>query len=198
MLAIAYVFIPILMKARTLSTEYDIVRVRWNQLEEFYAFCTQLFGEDIADFHRVREWYSKNPNVLYAIYSLRHFGFVTKSKLVGCFSVFPVTKDAKELLERNELKGTELRATQITRPECGAAALYIGAIGASGFRAKQETLAALLGYVHSRTNKRTHVVFTRPITKDGMRLAKKHGFEPVLKSASEEADMIFFRDFGDH
>lgn len=189
--ALVYILLPIWGRAASASTQYDVVRVHSNQLDEFYALCKEVLGDEIATYDQMVRWYRKNPNVLYAVYALRHLGFVTKSKMVGFFSVFPVTKEAKELLQRNRLKGTELSASQITKLE-NAAAFYVGAIGASGFRAKQQTLAALLGYLLPLVSKKANVVFTHPVTKDGLRLARQRGFEPVLKSSSQSDDVIFF------
>jgi hypothetical protein len=41
-------------------------------------------------------------------------------------------------------------------------------------------------------NKRT---FTRPVTKPGLRLARRHGFRPVKDGEEDKLDITYFRNF---
>ena len=190
-----YVLFPVWIRVTSLTTQFDVVRVGWNQIDDFYSLCKELLGEDIAEIERVRQWHRKNPDTLYTIHARKHWGLIHTNKMVGLFTVFPVTSEAKQLLQRNRLKGTEFNANHITTLD-RAAAIYIGAIGARGFRARQQTLMALLGYVNSLADRNIDLVFTHPITRDGARLAKQRGFEPVSKSVPEPSDMIYFRHLG--
>lgn len=184
--------------AVVIRSEYTIAMISADQLQGYHGFCRSVIGDGVASLDRVRDWYAKNPETLWAVRREQRRGLKQKSEMVGFFSVFPVTQEAKELLAKNLHKGTELVSNHIVSQGHRAAAIYIGAVGAKGFRAKERTLGALMGYLISRTRK-TPLIFTRPVTKDGLRLTRQQGFEPVLKAAalsqSDEEDMIFVRNF---
>lgn len=184
-----------------IQPQYDCLNVGSGQLEEIYLFCNQVLGEGIASIERVRQWYGKNHDIFYLIYERKRRSFKQTNTLVGFFAVFPVTQQAKRLLSKNQLKGTEFTADHIVARGHQPAAIYIGAVAARGFKAKERTLMALMGYVISLAVRKKILVYTRPISKDGLRLAKQYGFEPVVQKApsdktkSDEAQMIFVRDF---
>lgn len=182
--------------ARAVETSYVIGTVRTDQLEAYHGLCRSILGEGVASLEKLRQWHGKNPDTVWAVYRQRSRGLRHKIEMVGFFSVFPVTKQASELLFKNQLKGTELGPQHIVSRGRTPAATYIGAVGAKGFRAKERTLGALMGYVTSPARK-TLLLFTRPVTKDGLRLAWQQGFEPVQKlspaSSDEEGETIFVR-----
>jgi hypothetical protein len=182
--------------SRYVWTDYSVGSVWPDQLDDFHAFCGSILGDDVASLDRLRLWHQKNPATVSAIYQDHRRGLKHKRRMVGFFSVFPVTKEAKELLSLNQLKGTELIPQQIVSRGHRAAALYIGGVGAKGFRARERTLGALMGHV-AILGQKTPLVFTRPVTKDGLRIARQQGFEPVMKGADPsvaDGAMVFVRD----
>ena len=116
-----------------------------------------------------------------------------RRKPVGFFSVFPVTKEASEALGRNQLKGTELGPQYIVSEGKKPSALYIGGIGAKGLRAKQQTFGALLGHL-STLERKTPLIFTRPITEIGRTRALEYGFRPVVAGSDELGEMVYCRN----
>lgn len=180
---------------RGTQLQYVCSKVEDNQLEEVHTFCREILGDDIGTMERLREWHNKNPDILHVIYAQRQRRFKQIKTIVGFFSVFPVTTEAKQLLSRNALKGTEFNANHITARGRRPAAIYIGAVAGNGFKGREQTLMALMGFVTSLTERKTSLVFTRPISDDGLRLAKQYGFTPAIKASSKQEEGIFVRDF---
>ncbi len=175
--------------------QYICTKVGKSQLEALHAFCDEILG-GVASIELVREWYDKNPNMLYWVSTHKSQAYQQMTTVVGVFSVFPVTQEAAQLLSENKLRGTDLTAKYIAAPGRQPAAIYIGAVAARGPRARQQTLMMLMGYVTALTAKKTPIVYTCPVTDDGLRVAKQYGFEPVVKGPlADERKVIFVRDF---
>lgn len=100
--------------------------------------------------------------------------------LVGCFCILPLKQGAVGELESGELTGLRLKPENLTRKKGTARGFYLGVVVATDIRTKgyavwkiQEELSRLCKK-HGTTK-----VFGRPITQDGLRLLKKHGFKRV-------------------
>lgn len=188
-------------RARDLTTEfgvapYYIERVGESEVDDFHAFCESVLGEGVASKERMHQWQQKNPGTLYLVFSEDRKHLKRARKPVGFFSIFPVTKEASEALALNQLKGTELGPQYIVSEGRKPSAIYIGGVGARGYRAKQQTLGALVGQV-AILERKTPLIFTRPITEMGRTRALEYGFRPVLgNSAGDEelGDMIYWRN----
>jgi hypothetical protein len=129
-------------------------RVERNQLNNFHSFCLKILGNRIATIERMDEWLQKNPNVLYLVYARKNLEFKQINQIVGFFSIFPVTQEAKQLLSRNLLKGSEFTKEHIAAKGQNPAAFYIGAMGGEGFRGKQQTILMVMGYITSLIGKK--------------------------------------------
>lgn len=99
---------------------------------------------------------------------------------VGFFSIIRLTEAAVGLFNRNNLDGFRMDRTHIAGPRKKAAALYIGGLGASGFRARGWLVQHVRARIDEFFEDGGSVVFTRPVTEDGMRTAKGLGFVPVV------------------
>ena len=171
---------------------YEIARVNGEEIDDFHAFCESILGEGVASKERMRLWQGKNPNILYLVFSENRRVLRRKRKPVGFFSVFPVNKEAAELLWRNQLKGTEMGPQHIVSEGRRPTAIYIGGVGAKGFRPKQHTLGALVSQV-ALLEEKTHLIFTRPINGVGRQRARAYGFRPVTGEEVTEEDVIYYR-----
>jgi hypothetical protein len=177
------------------TVQYVCTKVGQKQLEALHAFCEGILGA-VANIQLVREWHDKNPNVLYWVNAQMSQPYQQQSSIVGVFSVFPITDEAAQLFSQNKLRGSALTANYVVAPGEDPAAIYIGAVAARGPRAKQQTLIALMGYVTALTAKKASIVYTCPVTNDGLRVAKQYGFHCVLQDApADERQAVFVRDF---
>jgi hypothetical protein len=104
-----------------------------------------------------------------------------KSRRVGFFSLLPLTAQAVALFERNSLDGLRLDRTHICGPRAKPAGLYIGGMGAAGFRARGWLVQHLRARIDHFFEDGGTVVFARPVTDDGLRIAQGIGFFPVVQ-----------------
>jgi hypothetical protein len=185
-------------RARDLTTDlglapYYVARVEESEIDDFHSFCESILGDGVANKERMHQWQQKNPSVLYVVLSEDRKRLKRPRKIVGFFSIFPVTREACEALARNQLKGTELGPQYIVSEGRKPSAIYIGGIGAKGFRAKQQTFGALVGQV-AILERKTPLIFTRPTTETGRTRALEYGFHPVFAGNESLGDMIYCRN----
>ena len=179
---------------RISSVVYGIAAVEPAALRNVYAFILTIL-DDVASFEVFRSWYEKNPDIIQAVIKISSSGFGTRQELAGFFSVFPMTDEARALLESNELLGAAFTAAHICEPSQIPAAYYIGAVGGVGRRGRHATLLQLMGYVTALQRRHTKLVFTRPMTEDGLRLARDYRFSPVRRDVDDPKNTIYVRDF---
>lgn len=184
-------------RARDLTSDlglapYYVARVEESEIDDFHEFCRSILGDGVATKERMHQWQKKNPGTLYVVLSEDRKHLRRRRKVVGFFSIFPVTREACEALARNELKGTELGSQYIVSEGRRPSAIYIGGVGAKGFRAKQQTFGALVGQV-ALLEQKTPRIFTRPITDVGRTRAREYGFRPVIEGGDTVEDMVYCR-----
>lgn len=196
-IALIFFLIPRIVPRLKRTQHIVCAKAKWNQLEDVHTFCEQILGEEVATLERLQNWYSKNSEVIHIIYLQNNFQFRQVKKIIGVFSVFPLTQAATKLFSQNQLKGSEILEQHITKRTENATAIYIGAVVGKGFRGRQQTLLALIGYITSLVEKKISIIFTRPITPDGRRLAKQYEFVSVIQSYSKETDTIYFLSLSD-
>ena len=113
--------------------------------------------------------------------------------VLAFFSAIRLTASAAELFSRNALDGFRLDRTHIAGPKRKAEALYIGGLGAKGTRAKGWLVQHLRARIAQFFEEGGVVVFARPVTEDGLRIAKGMGFVPAV-SGSETLGNVYRLD----
>lgn len=176
------------------SVSYGIGAVEPVMLRKVYDFILTVL-DDVASFEVFRSWYEKNPEIIQAVVKIKANRLGTHQEIAGFFSIFPVTEEAKKLLERNELLGAAFAARHICDPREVPAAYYIGAIGGVGLRGRRATLFHLIGYMAALLKRHSKLVFTRPMTDDGLRVARDYRFRPVRSDAVDPKNTVYVRDF---
>lgn len=179
---------------RIRSVIYGIAKVEPAALRNVHDFILTVL-DDVASFEVFRSWYEKNPDVIQAVVKVTTSGFGARQELVGFFSVIPITEEAQALLESNELMCAAFTADHICDRTERPAAYYIGALGGVGRRGRHATLLQLMGYVTALLRRHSKLVFTRPMTEVGFRLAKDYRFSPVRKDVDDPKNTIYVRDF---
>ena len=99
-------------------------------------------------------------------------------RLVGVLIAAPLTTLGVRQLAARKIRRVE--DAQLQRHVCTTwrkpAGIYIGGVAGSDASAK---IAAILATITLIEQSAPCVVFTRPVTKDGMRIIRRHGFTPV-------------------
>jgi len=147
-----------------------------NELKEIHEMGEDLFEGGVSSIKKMKEWHNVNPQIFHVIRNMKKG---RKSKIEGYFCVIPLKKEASDLLRKGEITGKDFTTNHIASPIKAPNAVYVGAVAAVGFKSRGASLHKLLQYIQNLRNKGTSDVFTRPVTRDGMRLCKKFGFECI-------------------
>lgn len=148
------------------------------ELNELHQFCMTIIPGGWASLDTWRERYDKNPRIFHLVKAIRKKGFESSEKIVGSFALTPITKATCELLETEQLTGVGFNATHIAAPDERPAALYLSGIVALE-TAKGYTELLLSWKLQQEAEEGNRLIYTKPLTDDGMRLVKKYEFSPV-------------------
>ena len=166
-------------------------------LRSLLGFAKKFLGQ-VPTLKQVKELHNINPNAIWVVERVKENASsrITSTKTLGFFTILPLTEKAVRLVDDERLDALHFTAEHIATPKHKQAAFYIGSIAAKGFRAKAEILGYVRGRVEEESKDGSGIVFTRPISKDGLRLAKKYGFQPVGDNVgANELGRIYKRVF---
>lgn len=173
---------------------YEVEVAKRGDLEELHDFCERYVGAHFATLESWRKRHDKNPGTFFMLKEVRRKRFETKITLVGAFTIIPVNDTARRLLERDELSAVTFSSTHIAAPSERAAALYISGVIGSNFRSKGAVISFLKDRLKSEQERGNQLVYTRPMTADGLRLAKAYGFSPVNPAIMNDAERIYKKE----
>jgi hypothetical protein len=176
------------------NSKYRASLARREGLRKLHVFCSELVPNGFATLELWLARYDKNPNIFYMVEVFHERESHQSGKLVGAFTVTPVNKDARDLLEQGKLKGVNFTIDHITAPGESPAAIYISGIVAFGFTAKGVTLGFLNEVLEREAEKGNCLFYTRPMSKAGLRLVELNGFSLVDPSASHQLDRIYRKE----
>lgn len=161
------------------SENFEAHVAKSNQLDLVRTLATELFGPEVSSINRMKSWKKKHPRAVIAVCRRAESKAKRSQELVGYFCLVPLTESAEASLLSGDLKGSDIHDLHLAQDT--ARALYLGAIGAKGgIRAKAFTLGALNAELAKQGEARkAEIVYTRPVSDDGLRLAKRYGFTPV-------------------
>lgn len=167
---------------------YEPNRVKRGELSEVREL-SRKFIPDVPDLEQLQLIFEASRKCIWFVESTRRSAGGKKIERVGFFSIIRLTEEAVRLFSKNALDGFRLNRTHIAGPRSKAPALYIGGLGAKGFRAK----GWLVQHVRTRLDEFFEdggkIVFTRPVTDDGMKAAIRLGFVPVISNRSALGDI---------
>ena len=156
------------------------------ELELLLPLYDELVGGERPSINQLKAVHRANENCFIFMERVRVRGVAKSAKVIGFCTVVPVNAEASELLEKNELNGLKFNKDHICSPSKKPKSVYVGSIGAKGAGAKGGVLNYVLGKLDDCADHGIKRVFTRPVTRDGLRIARKYGFEPVDPSVSPD------------
>lgn len=168
------------------NTKYIDHIVERGELDALHQFCTMLIPNGWARLDQWRERYNKNPKIFHMVKAVTKKGFDCTEKLVGSFALTPITEETCELLEKCQLTGIGFTSHHITAPHEKPAALYLTGIVAVGI-ARGFTEMLVSWKLQQEAEEGNRLIYTRPLTDDGIRLVKKYEFSPVDPTITYEA-----------
>lgn len=166
-------------------------QVKRNDLNSAYSFCKKIFSGDFSSFNTSKRWFKKNKDMFWIVEQSIQRGPATVNEVRGFFSIIPLTYLGKEMLLEGDIDGSNFTKEHICATNESPAALYVGAVGAKGLRAKGVALGAITSEISNNLRNHNIEVYTTPRTKDGLRIAKKFGFEAVDGSGTKDLNKLY-------
>lgn len=111
--------------------------------------------------------------------------------MVGYYCIIPLNEKGTDLVEAEKLDGTSIAPEHMIPHRKGRirktpSSIYIGGVVAKNrIRIRQFVLGSLIAHLNQEFDNGVSIVFSRPVTDDGMRLIKKYDFKPVNKFVSQ-------------
>lgn len=142
-----------------------------------------LPDETVSDLDVTKQHYNHCRESIHVVEEL------SSGRIVGYFSVLPLTRKGEELLNNRTFKSENGLGdlTNFCKKFGRGRPIYIGGIGSHPEK-KRQYGAAVIHWLKLFVDKKgVQVAYARPATKDGVRLAKKNGFRPVNKDDKQAA-----------
>lgn len=153
--------------------------IKRSEIQHLIPFYDRVVGGDRPSLNELKEIFAANSQVFRVCEKVISRGHQRKSQFVGLCTIVPMARESEDLLASEQLHGLRMNKSHIARPKQASRVLYIGSIGADGVQAKAAVMSYVLGIIDDAANHGVKRVYTRPVTIDGLRVAKKYGFEPV-------------------
>ena len=148
-------------------------------LAAIHAMAADYFGPEISPLDLMLAWQRKNHSAFRVLIEKRQSTFAASRKIVGYYCVLPVRKSAYDRLISGKMTGSSIAADDIAPPRHTPYAVYLGGLAATGFRARGGLLLAIRMDIDAAWSGRAKRFLTRPVTAQGLRLVRHHGFTPV-------------------
>lgn len=169
-----------------------------DEIQEVLPFYDRVIGSgQRPSINALKAMFSANKSIFrfYKRKSMRGEKKIVEVK--GFCTVIPMNKAAEELLRKGELNGLKMDGTHIARVKDKCNVFYIGSIGGEGAYAKAAVLTYVLGVVDEFAQRGCTRVYTRPITKDGLRVAKAYGFVGGNGDGAPELGELCYKEIGE-
>jgi len=188
------ILMPILTKP-FLNVRYELELAGESDLKAVHVLAKDEIGDSVITLKSLREWHHANPTVLWVVRRYARSLIFPSSKIVGFFSVVPITKDAAEKLFKNREGAFHVTIESIVPAGTPPAAWYVSALAAKGDFIRGRTVQQLLAYANAKASEAT-LFLAAPTTEDGLRVAQNNGFVPT-DSTTPPLETIFYRKFGE-
>jgi len=140
------------------------------------------FGEPVSDLGLMQKWWHVNHAVFAVIHRVTIAPGVRKDRTAGYFCVIPLKGDVVKRLRNGLITGAQIPAEFVTVPHEKPEAFYIGGVAGIDFSARGSAVEHLLRHLRTLDPSRPITVLTRPVTRDGLRIAKAFSMVPVRGS----------------
>lgn len=182
---------------------YESKIAKWRDLKPIHEYGKRRLGTDVSNLKKAETWFRTNNQIFWLVIDNSIKGS-HEEQMIGYYAVFPLNQQATELLEAEKVDGTSFETEHIIPYRRGRIrktphSLYVGGIVAeSKMRVRQFILGSLIAHLNHEKENGVKVLFTRPVTADGLRLVKKYGFRPVNKFVTGyQMNHIYKYDFTD-
>jgi len=178
----------------TLMPAYECYRAKKSELELIRDYGVQWFGNEVSPLNRMSIWFERNKNIFTVMYRVKRTKVTKSRKFVGYYSVIPITEPAVVKLKSNEITGAGFLEEHIEPSNVDPYAIYVGAIVAQAGLARGNIRSALHNEITNVWATKTKRVFTRPVSKHGLRLVEDYGFTAVDPANSGKLQSLYAKE----
>jgi len=173
--------------------DYDCRPAKTSELKSLRDYGKTFFGEDVCTLKKMKQWHSKNPNIYWLLVHNKSTQNKTISRMVGYYNLLPLTAEASDRVEREELNGTLFMPDHIVEDGQKPSSIYIGGIAANAFpfRARSVILTYLKEHLKRERERGVTKIYTRPVTRRGLQLVERNNFSPVNAEVDQELSRIY-------
>ena len=168
--------------------------VREDDLQDLQRISEECSGGEVSTLSEKCELLQKNRDLFYGVDMMRPG---SPKETVGYYAIYPLRKSVVTQLElgrRTRWYGEQASVEDICSPTAKPYGLYIGFVWGMDGKARAATLKHLAKELNMRYRRHSAFkLFTRPMTNEGMRLAKRHGFTRVSDGGSPELYSVVSR-----
>jgi pimeloyl-ACP methyl ester carboxylesterase len=175
----------------TRNTDIEIREATARDLDGLQQIGSRMLGDSlrgVAD-PVVQRVITSHPSYVKVVVEVTSTPLERTEKLLGYAFLVPLCTAAHELMVAGELSPANFDSSHVVAPEAVPAALYIGALAANDPASRAVVLQAVRHLAGELTFKGPTVVWARPITPDGLRLAKQNGFE-LARTLTDGSDLF--------
>jgi pimeloyl-ACP methyl ester carboxylesterase len=168
------------------SLNATVSDARYDDAETIKELADAMLGGGVSDIETIHELMSV-PGIIRVVRESQETANVHTDTVKGYLCVIPLTAIAQEAVKTGQLAGNQIRLTHVEQDWSKCAAIYIGAIVGEGFWPRALVVQALqsqLSEIRAATQRNDIELLTRPITKDGERLARDNRFNPNIALAN--------------
>lgn len=169
---------------------YEVRIVRPDEIPYVHEFMRSQVGNAVSPLEHWQQRCALNSQTLFCIEKIDKQGPIESREIKGVFSVIPITRTAVELLDKNSISARNFTAEHICSDGSIADAIYVSILLGSDRMGKGMTLG-LLKHTIQLKGFSGLPIFTRPSTPDGIRVAEKFGFLPVVKESGNKPMTIY-------
>ena len=155
-----------------------------NEFEAFDELLEYYFGSSRIDLNQIKQFHIKNSNTTWLLKKKKKLKFRTVVDYMGFIIIYPVNKETKIMLERDEIYGAEFTADNLCKEEEEPEGHYIACIAGKDLYSKAYSIGVLKSIVRERLGRKP--IYTYPVSDQGLRLAKKYGFEKANQLHPEQ------------
>lgn len=180
--------------AARLAGKYSARLAKRNELDSIQDLAEKyLPNKEVPSRNDTKKIFKKHPKGFYVIEKKKVRGTEERRKIVGFFTLGPIN----QLGARELHKGKPFREDFLARSfnSDQAVGVYIGSVVGRRGMAEGVATSYLLGRLETLCDYGLRKIYTRPITMQGLELAKREHFEPVRDDVGpHELNQIYFRD----
>lgn len=165
------------------AEELDLVEIR--------RLAVRFFGAKVSSLDRMKMWASRHPGIFSVVTNERRNGSRKVVDIDGYFCALPLTKKGADELLAERCGINDLDADAICTPGAVPNAVYVGAVASRDDTCKGAALQGLRSLVNRMAKSRSDVlVLARPVTPDGLRLARYFGLQPVRTEVEDPLGVL--------